>query len=123
MPEATTGDAFRAFVTEIVRQTVPLVLAEIAPHLVTREDEVLPVERAPELGITKRVLADAIRRGDLPGQKLGRKLGAKRSAIIAWRDARTYRPRKRALDAPANDTAAPFAAAYEAVAREAAAQR
>jgi len=105
MSEATTGDAFHAFVTEIVRQAVPLILSEIAPHLVTREDEVLPVERAPEVGLTRRVLEDAIRGGEIEGIKLGRKLAAKRTAIIAWRDARAFQRRPRKVEAPANDHA------------------
>lgn len=110
--------ALRALVAEIVRETLPIVLAEIAPRLAASDDDVILVERAAELGLTPRVLADAIRRGEIPGVKLGRKLAAKRSEIVRWRDARAFRPRRRPTVLAANDSAPlDFEAAYQAEAQ------
>jgi excisionase family DNA binding protein len=112
-------DPLRAIITDVVRETVPLVLQALAPHLVPSDDEPIAVERAPELNLTRRTLEDAIRRGELPGLRLGRKLAAKRSEIVKWRASRAFRPRKR-RDGVANDIAASFDDAYEALAKRAA---
>jgi hypothetical protein len=91
----TINDPMHTFIASIVDATVPLVLAKVAPHLTANADDVIAVERAAELGLTRRVLEDAIRRQEIPGLKLGRKLAAKRRDVIAWRDARAYRRRER----------------------------
>lgn len=112
MSEAIAS-ALRGLVAEIVRETLPAVLAEIAPKLAAEDDELITPDRAAEVGLTPRSLADAIRRGDVRGGvKLGRKPAAPRSEIRKWIASRAFKPRKRG-----SVDVAPFADAYAALVR------
>lgn len=99
MSEAVT-DALRALIIAIVNEALPVALAKVAA---TRDDdELITVDRAKEFHLTKRIVSEAIRRGELANVKCGRKLAVRHADLIAWRNTRTFKPRARAT--PANDT-------------------
>ena len=112
------GDAIRALIVVIAHETTIATIAEIAPHLASRDNETIDAARfaADHLG-TARQFADAARLGAFPtfkGGATGRARIAQRADVLAWLATRTTKRAPR----PANDTTKPstFADAYEAIA-------
>ena len=116
--QADINDALRALVAAVVRETLPALLAEIAPQLARRDDETIDAARFAAAGLgTARQFADAARLGSFAtfkGGPTGRARIARRADVVAWLATRTTKRAAR----PANDTTEPstFAEAYAAIA-------
>ena len=86
-------------------------------------DEPIPLAHAPYLPEifqvwSEKTLRNAISRGDLRGEMIGRKIFVTRRAIAEWRDRATVRPKDR-ITVPESARADPKAAASRAAAMSA----
>ena len=112
MPSSETldlGEAVRAMVAAIVRETLPALLAEIAPQLAPR-DSVIDAARFEVEGLgTSRQFTDAARAGAFPtfkGGASGRAPVATRSEVLTWLATRTTKRKRSPSIVVANDTLA-----------------
>ena len=118
MPSSETPDlgaAMRAMIAAIVRETLPALLAEIAPQLAPRDNVIGAASFAAEGLGTSRQFTDAAAAGafaTFKGGASGRAPVAMRSDVLAWLTTRTIRRRRTPSIVVANDT---LADAYAAV--------
>ena len=122
MPSSETldlGEAVRAMVAAIVRETLPVLLAEIAPQLAPRDSVIDAATFAAEGLGTARQFTDGAHSGAFPtfkGGASGRAPVATRSEVLTWLATRTTRRKLAPSIVVANDNApSTMAEAYAAI--------
>lgn len=112
MPSSNTpdlADAMRALVAAIVRETLPALLAEVAPQLAPRDNVIDATTFAAEGLGTSRQFTDAARSGafaTFKGGASGRAPVATRSEVLAWLATRATKRKPAPSIVVANDTLA-----------------